>query len=162
MTTNWIRNISLGAIATVACFAGANSAWADHYYHGNNHGCSPNAGYSNYGYRPVVILPYYGTNYGVGGFSTNNNGYSSNYGGYNNFYGGYNNFRGGYGVGGYPMGSSYGGGAFPSGGSYGGGAFPTGGSYGGGAFPSGGSYGGGAFPRGGSYGGGGFSLNTGR
>ena len=162
MTTNWIRNISLGAIATVACFAGANSAWADHYYHGNNHGCSPNAGYSNYGYRPVVILPYYGTNYGVGGFSTNNNGYSSNYGGYNNFYGGYNNFRGGYGVGGYPMGSSYGGGAFPSGGSYGGGAFPSGGSYGGGAFPSGGSYGGGAFPRGGSYGGGGFSLNTGR
>ena len=159
---NWIRNISLGAIATVACFAGANSAWADHYYHGNNHGCSPNAGYSNYGYRPVVILPYYGTNYGVGGFSTNYNGYSSNYGGYNNFYGGYNNFRGGYGVGGYPMGSSYGGGAFPSGGSYGGGAFPSGGSYGGGAFPSGGSYGGGAFPRGGSYGGGGFSLNTGR
>ena len=155
MTTNWIRNISLGAIATVACFAGANSAWADHYYHGNNHGCSPNAGYSNYGYRPVVILPYYGTNYGVGGFSTNYNGYSSNYGGYNNF-------RGGYGVGGYPMGSSYGGGAFPSGGSYGGGAFPSGGSYGGGAFPSGGSYGGGAFPRGGSYGGGGFSLNTGR
>ena len=151
MTTNWIRNISLGAIATVACFAGANSAWADHYYHGNNQGCSPNAGYSNYGYRPVVILPNYGTNYGVGGFSTNYNGYSSNYGGYNNFYGGYNNFRGGYGVGGYPMGSSYGGGAFPSGG-----------SYGGGAFPSGGSYGGGAFPRGGSYGGGGFSLNTGR
>lgn len=132
MTTKWIRNISLGAFATVACFAGANSAWADHYNHGHNHGCSPNVGNSNYGYRPV-ILPYYGTNYGVGGYSRNYNGYSSNYGGYNNF-------SGGYGVGGYPIGSSYGGGAFPRGG----------------------SYGGGAFPRGGSYGGGGFSLNIGR
>ena len=122
MTTKWIRNISLGAIATVACFAGANSAWADHYYHGDNQGCSPNVGYSNFAYRPI-ILPYYGTNYGVGGFSRNYNGYSSNYGGYNNYYGGYNNFGGGYGVGGYPMGSSYGGGAFPRGGSYGGGGF---------------------------------------
>lgn len=150
MTTKWIRNISLGAFATVACFAGANSTWADHYYHGDNQGCSPNVGYSNFAYRPI-ILPYYGTNYGVGGFSRNYNGYSSNYGGYNNYYGGYNNFGGGYGVGGYPMGSSYGGGAFP-----------RGGSYGGGAFPRGGSYGGGAFPRGGSYGGGGFSLNIGR
>ena len=151
MTAKWIRNFSLGAIATVACFAGANSAWADHYNHGHNQGCSPHVGYSNYAYRPVVILPYYGTNFGVNGYSRNYNGYSSNYGGYNNYYGGYNNFGGGYGVGGYPVGSSYGGGAFPMGGSYGGGAFPSGGSYGGGAFPSGGS-----------YGGGGFSLNIGR
>lgn len=140
MATKWIRNIGLGAFATVACFAGANSAWADHY----NQGCAPHVGYSNYAYRPVVVLPYYGTNFGV-------NGYSRNYNGYSSYYGGTNNFGGGYGFGGYPMGSSFGGGAFP-----------TGGSYGGGAFPSGGSYGGGAFPRGGSYGGGGFSLNIGR
>ena len=126
-TTKWIRNIGLGAFATFACFAGANSALADHYNHGHNHGCSPRVGYSNYAYRPVVVLPYYGTNFGVNGYSRNYSGYSSNYGGYNNF-------GGGYGVGGYPTGSSYGGGAFPMGGSYGGGAFPRGGSYGGGGF----------------------------
>ena len=112
MAMKWIRNISLGAFATVACFAGANSARADHY----NHGCTPHFGYSNYAYRPVVVLPYYGTNFGV-------NGYSRNYNGYSSYYGGYNNFGGGYGFGGYPMGSSFGGGAFPSGGSYGGGGF---------------------------------------
>lgn len=144
MATKWIRNISLGTFATVACFASANSAWAVQHNHGHNHGCAPRVGYSSYAYRPVVVLPYYGTNFGV-------NGYSRNYNGYSSYYGGYNNFGGGYGFGGYPMGSSFGGGAFP-----------TGGSYGGGAFPSGGSYGGGAFPRGGSYGGGGFSLNIGR
>ena len=142
MNTKWIRNFSLGAIATIACLAGANSARADHYYHGHNHGCSPHIGYPTYGYLPIQTLPYYG----YGG-----NGYSSNYSGYSSNYGGYNNFNGGFGVGGYPIGSSYGGGAFP-----------RGGSYGGGSFPSGGSYGGGAFPRGGSYGGGGSSLYIGR
>ena len=127
MTTKWIRNFSLGAIATVVCFAGANAARADHYNHGHNHGCSPHFGYPTNSYRPIVTLPYYGTNYGVGGYSRNYSGYTSNYGGYNHF-------SGGYGVGGYPIGSSYGGGAFPRGGSYGGGAFPRGGSYGGGGF----------------------------
>ena len=142
----WIRNIGLGALATVVCVGGVGSVRADHYYSGHNHhhGCAPQVGYSNYGYRPNVAIPYYGSNFGVGG-------YSSNYGGYSSNYGGYNNYGGGYGVGGYPV---YG--------SYGGGAFPQGGSYGGGAFPQGGSYGGGAFPRGGSYGGGGFSLYIGR
>ncbi len=146
MNVKWIRNIGFGALVTVACLVGTNSVQADGYYGGNHYGCSPQFGYSNYGYRPVVIQQYYGTNFGVGGYARNY-GYSSNYGGYSSNYGGYNNFGGGYGVGGYPMGSSYGGGAFPRGGSYGGGngAFPRGGSYGGGN---------GAFPRGGSYGGG--------
>ncbi len=154
MKTKWIRNIGLGALAMVALVSGVGSARADHYYnngHNHNHGCAPQYGYSNYGYRPIVAIPYYGSNFGVGGYSSNYGAYSSNYGGYSSNYGGYNNFGGGYGAGGYPM---YG--------SYGGGAFPRGGSYGGGAFPQGGSYGGGAFPRGGSYGGGGFSLQIGR
>lgn len=128
MTVKWIRNIGLGALATVACLVVTNPVQADGYNGGNHYGCSPQFGYSNFGYRPVVIQQYYGTNFGVGG-------YARNYG-YSNNYGGFNNFGGGFGVGGYPMGSSYGGGngAFPRGGSYGGGngAFPRGGSYGGG------------------------------
>jgi hypothetical protein len=134
MKSNWIRNIGLGAVATVVSLGGGSSVMADHYnynQHGHNHGCSQQVGYPNYGYRPVVVLPSYGSNYG---------GYSSNYGGYSSNYGGYNNFGGG----------------------YGGGSFPRGGSYGGGSFPRGGSFGGGSFPRGGSYGGGGFSLYIGR
>jgi len=140
MNTNWIKKIGLGAIASVACVAGASSsALADHNYYNNgyNHGCAPHGGYPTYTYRPAVVLPYYSSNYG--GYSNNYGSYSSNYGGYNQF-GGYNNFGGG----------------------YGGGAFPRGGSYGGGAFPRGGSYGGGAYPRGGSYGGGGLSPYIGR
>lgn len=134
MNTNWIKRIGLGAIASVACVAGASSsALADHndYYNGHNHGCAPHGGYPTYSYRPAVVVPYYGGNYGsnFGGYSSNYGGYSNNYSGYSSNYGGYNNFGGG---------------------------------YGGGAFPRGGSYGGGAFPRGGSYGGGGFSLQIGR
>ena len=141
MNANWIKKVGLGALATVACLGGASSVLADHdnyNYYGHNHGCSQHVGYPNYAYRPVVVLPNYGSNYG--GYSSNYGGYSSNYGGYSSNYGGYNNFGGG----------------------YGGGAFPRGGSYGGGSFPRGGSYGGGSFPRGGSYGGGGFSLYIGR
>jgi len=154
MNTNWIKRIGLGAVASVACVAGASSsALADHNYYnnGHNHGCAPHGGYPIYTYRPAVVVPYYGSNYG--GYSNNFGSYSSNYGGYNNF-GGYNQF------GGYP--SNFGGYSSNFGGGYGGGAFPRGGSYGGGAFPRGGSYGGGAFPRGGSYGGGGSSLYIGR
>ena len=143
MNTKWIRNIGLGAVASLACLGGANSGRADEHHHGHYHHCAPTYGYSNYGYRPVVTVPYYVNNYGVGGYT--------NYSGYSSGYGNYNNFGGGYGVG-----------AYPTYGSYGGGAFPVGGSYGGGAFPVGGSYGGGAFPRSGSYGGGGFSLHIGR
>lgn len=129
MNTKWIRNIGLGALAAVVCIGGVGSARAEHHYngHNHNHGCSPQYGYSNYGYRPIVVAPYYGNNFGVGS-------YYGNYGGYSSNYGGYNNYGSGYGVGGYPAYGSYGGGAFPRGGSYGGGAFPQGGSYGGGGF----------------------------
>jgi len=148
MNTNWIKRIGLGVIASVTCVAGASSsAMADHNYYNNgyNHGCAPHAGYSTYTYRPAIVVPYYGSNYG--GYSSNYGGYSNNYGGYSNNFGGYSSNYGGY--------NNFGGG-------YGGGAFPRGGSYGGGAFPRGGSYGGGAYPRGGSYGGGGFSPYIGR
>lgn len=123
MNANWIRKLGLGAVASAACLVGASgSATADHNYynHGHHHSCSPYVGYPSYTYRPVVVVPYYGSNYG---------GYSSNFGGYNNFggyssgYGSYNNFGGGYGGGAFPRGGSYGGGAFPRGGSYGGGGF---------------------------------------
>ncbi len=149
MKINWIRNLSLTALATFAVLSDADSAQAQNYY-GHNHGCNPYTGHNIYSYRPITTLPYYGTNYGVGGYSRGYSSYSSNYGGLNQFGGG-NGFNGGYGVGGFPIGSSYGGGAFP-----------RGGSYGGGSFPRGGSYGGGAFPRGGSYGGGGVSITIGR
>jgi hypothetical protein len=154
MTTNWLRNLGLGVLATVAAVGVSNSAMADHYYHG--YGCSPYRGTPVYAYRPVIVQPYNNNYYGRN--------FSSGFGTYSGF--GYNNFGpsyGGYGVGGFPTYGSFGGGAFPRGGSFGGGAFPSGGSFGGGAFPSGGSFGGGAFPRGGYYGGGsGFSPFMGR
>ena len=124
MNANWIKKVGLGALATVACLGGASSVLADHNnhnYHGHNHGCSPQVGYPIYSYRPAVVQPYYGSNYG--GYSSNYGGYSSNYGGYSSNYGGYNNFGGGYGGGAFPRGGSYGGGSFPRGGSYGGGGF---------------------------------------
>lgn len=128
---NWIRSLSLGAFATIAGLGYANAANGQDIY-GHHHGCSPYAGYNNYSYRPITTLPYYGSNYGVGGYSRGYTGYSSNYGNYSSNYGNY--VGGGYGMGGFPIGGSYGGGAFPRGGSYGGGAFPRGGSYGGGGF----------------------------
>jgi hypothetical protein len=136
MNTSWIKNLSLGALAAVAWLGGNNLANAQSFDHGHHHSCSPYSGYTNYSYRPITTLPYYGSNYGVGGYngySSNYGGYSSNYGGYSSNYGGLNQF-GGYGMGGFPTGASYGGGAFPRGGSYGGGSFPRGGSYGGGGF----------------------------
>lgn len=131
MKTNWLRNLSLCALATIASLSCVTATQAQDFY-GHHHGCAPSAGYTNYSYRPITTLPYYGSNYGVGGYSRGYTGYSSNYGGYSSNYGGLNQFGGGYGMGGFPAGGSYGGGAFPRGGSYGGGAFPLGGSYGGG------------------------------
>jgi hypothetical protein len=124
MKPNWIRNIGIGALATVVCLGVSSAARADGYNH-HRHGCGPHAQTYNYGYRPIAVQPYYGNGYYGGG-------YSSNYGGYSSNYGSYNNFGGGYGMGGFPRQGSYGGGAWPMGGSYGGGAFPQGGSYGGG------------------------------
>jgi len=152
MNAKWIKKVSLGALTVIACLGVANSAPAQSPYYGHHHaGCAPRVGFPNYGYRPITTLPYYGSNYGVGGYSSNYGGYN-NFGGYNNNFGGYNNNFGGY--------NNFGG--FPRGASFGGGSFPIGGSYGGGSFPRGGSYGGGSFPRGGSYGGGGFPLYMGR
>jgi len=157
MNAKWIRNLGLGALGTVAWLGGASAASAQDFNYGHHHSCSPYYGHSNYSYRPITTLPYYGSNYGVGGYGrypSNYRGYSSNFGNFSNF-GNYDNFRnyGNYG--------NYGG-LNQFGGGYGMGGFPIGGSYGGGAFPRGGSYGGGAFPRGGSYGGGGFSFYNGR
>ena len=57
MNTKWIRNICLGALAAVVCIGGVGSARAEQHYngHNHNHGCSPQYGYSNYGYRPIVV-----------------------------------------------------------------------------------------------------------
>ncbi|MCY2983712.1 MAG: hypothetical protein NTY15_08745 [Planctomycetota bacterium] len=126
MKPNWIRKIGTGALVTAACLGASGAARADGYNH-HRHGCAPHAQTYNYGYRPIVVQPYYGNGYYGGG-------YSSNYGSYSSNYGSYNNFGGGYGMGGFPRQGSYGGGAWPIGGSYGGGAYPRGGSYGGGGF----------------------------
>jgi len=135
MNANWIRNIGIGALATVACLGASGAAQAQGYNH-HRHGCAPQVQTYNYGYRPIVVQPYYGNGFYGNGYYGNGyygSGYSSNFGSYSSNYGGYNNFGGGYGMGGFPRQGSYGGGAWPIGGSYGGGAYPRGGSYGGGS-----------------------------
>jgi hypothetical protein len=116
MSFRSLRNLGLGAIASMAILAYSDSASAQYGYTTTGHhhhrpsNCAPrqSLGYGYYPtYRPIVVYPSYGGVY---------SGYSSGYRGLNTL-----PTWGGYGMGAFPPGGSYGGGAFPLGGSYGGG-----------------------------------------
>lgn len=146
-----MAKLALGLLAGVA-IVGLNSGSAEAQSHRGGRYCPPNVAY-----RPIVVVPSYGTTLSVNRVTPF--GYGVNYG-YSSFYPSvpiYGNY--GYGVG---HGIGYGVGV-PRGVSWGGGGVPRGASWGGGGFPPGASWGGGGFPPGASWGGGsGFSVHIGR
>lgn len=132
-----IGRLSLSLLVGVAS-VGLTTESAEAQSHWGGRYCPPNVAY-----RPIVVVPTYGTSLSVNRVSPF--GYGVNYG-YSSFYPAvpiYSNYGVGYGVG-VPRGVSWGGGGVPRGASWGGGGFPPGASWGGGGFPPGASWGGGS------------------
>lgn len=124
-----MQKLGLGLLTSVALVGWAAPSAEAQFNHGGRY-CPPVVAY-----RPVVVVPSYGTSLSVNRVTPF--GYGIQYG-HTSFrpavpvYSGFG--YSGFGVGpslGVPRGASWGGGAFPPGASWGGGAFPPGASWGG-------------------------------